>query len=316
MSKEGTPVALCNLCPRRCNAERRLTSGEGFCRMGTLPVVARAARHFWEEPCISGTRGSGAIFFSGCTLGCVFCQNERISHHPLGRAMDARELCGLFERVEALGVHNLNLVTPTHFAPAIFQALRMRRPSVPVIWNTSGYESVELISAAQGLVDVFLPDFKYADARTGAALAGAPDYFEVTLKALRAMCGVTGAPVYDSDGLMRSGTLIRHLILPMRTSESIRILDTIASDLPKGTPVSLMRQYTPMNGVSIPGLNRRLTAREYARVRDHMLVLGLDGYLQDKEAASSAYTPAFMDKESTLLFPSEKQKMIFLKIRG
>lgn len=295
-------MALCNLCPRRCNAGRGERTGEGFCRMGTLAVVSRAARHMWEEPCISGTKGSGTVFFSGCTLGCVFCQNEPISRHALGREMDARALCGLFERVEGLGVHNLNLVTPTHFAPVIFEALRLRRPGIPVVWNTGGYETEALVRAARGLVDVFLPDFKYADERTGAQLASAPDYFEVTLKAIRAMCEQTGAPVLDENGLMQSGTLVRHLILPMRTGESIRILNAVARELPAGTPVSLMRQYTPMNGVHLPGLDRRLTAREYARVRDHMLGLGLPGYLQSREAATSAYTPAFMDEESVRLF--------------
>lgn len=303
--EDETFMPLCNLCPRRCNALRTETSGEGFCHMGTLPVVARAARHMWEEPCLSGTKGSGTVFFSGCTLGCVFCQNEVISHHPLGQAMDAKALCGLFERVEALGVHNLNLVTPSHFAPEIFRALKMRKMGIPVVWNTSGYETVELVEAARGLVDIFLPDFKYASEKTAVQLAGAPDYFDVTLRAIRAMCGVTGAPVYDAEGIMQSGTLIRHLILPLRTAESIRILDAIAAQLPKGTPVSLMRQYTPMNGVKIAGLDRRLTSREYIRVRDHMMDLGLDGYLQQKEAADSAYTPAFMDEESVALFPAK-----------
>ena len=298
-------MALCNLCPRRCGAGRTEHTGNGFCRMGTLPVVARAARHMWEEPCISGTRGSGTVFFSGCTLGCVFCQNEPISHHQLGRAMDAKALCALFERVEGLGVHNLNLVTPTHFAPVIFQALRMRKMGIPVVWNTSGYETVEMVRAARGLVDVFLPDFKYADERTAAQLAGAPDYYEVALRAIRAMCEQTGAPQYDAEGMMVSGTLVRHLILPMRTGESLRILEAVARELPAGTKVSLMRQYTPMNGLDIKGLDRRLTAREYARVRDFMLALGLDGYVQCKEAADSAYTPAFMDEESVALFDEE-----------
>ena len=298
-------MALCNLCPRGCNAERGETSGNGFCGMGTLPVVARAARHMWEEPCLSGKRGSGTVFFSGCTLGCVFCKNEPISHHALGRAMDAKKLCELFERVEGLGVHNLNLVTPSHFAPVIFQALRMRKMQIPVVWNTSGYEKTELIYAARGLVDIFLPDFKYANEKTARDLAKAPDYFETTLRAIKAMCEVTGAPVYDEDGMMQSGTLVRHLILPLRTSESMRILDAIAQELPAGTPVSLMRQYTPMNDVNIAGLDRRLTAREYIRVRDYMIQLGLDGYLQQKEAADSAYTPAFMDEESVRLFPEK-----------
>ena len=271
--------------------------------MGTLAVVSRAAAHMWEEPCISGTRGSGTVFFSGCTLGCVFCQNERISHHALGQTMNARALCELFERVEALGVHNLNLVTPTHFAPVIFQALRLRKPGVPVVWNSSGYETVAMVEAARGLVDIFLPDLKYFSPKTSAQLAAAPDYFEVAFKAIQAMCSVTVAPVYDADGIMQSGTLVRHLILPMRTSESIQILDAIAAGLPEGTPVSLMRQYTPMNDARLPGLDRTLTPREYARVRDHMLALGLNGYLQSRESAVSAYTPAFMDEESTRLFP-------------
>ena len=300
-------MSLCTLCPRRCGAERTLCTGEGFCRMGTQPVVARAAAHMWEEPCLSGTRGSGTVFFSGCSLGCVFCQNEPISHHVLGQGMDAKALCTLFERVEELGVHNLNLVSPTHFAPVIFEALRMRKPGIPVVWNTSGYETVELVEAARGLVDIFLPDFKYASEKTAAQLADAPDYFEVTLRAIKAMCAQTGLPVYDEDGMMLSGTLVRHLILPLRTAESIKILDTIAQELPKGTPVSLMRQYTPMNNVNIPGLDRRLTTREYVRVRDHMLDLGLDGYLQQKESATAAFTPAFMDAESQKLFPGKEE---------
>ena len=166
-------MALCNLCPRRCNAMRGPDRGEGYCHMGTLPVVARAAAHLWEEPCISGTRGSGTVFFSGCALGCVFCQNESISHHSLGRAMNARELSELFARVEELGVHNLNLVTPSHFAPVIFEALRLRRPGIPVVWNSSGYETVELVEAAARFVDVFLPDLKYFSAETAQQLAGA-----------------------------------------------------------------------------------------------------------------------------------------------
>jgi len=294
---------LCNLCPRRCNAKRTETEGYGFCGMGTLPVVARAARHFWEEPCISGECGSGTVFFCGCQLGCVFCQNAPISHGGLkGRTLTPKALSELFRRVEAMGVHNLNLVSPTHFASAVFEALSIYKPSIPVVWNSSGYESLATVEAARGLVDVFLPDFKYAKATTAAQLASAPDYFEVALGAIKAMCAQTGAPEYSEAGMMRKGTLVRHLVLPMRVDETLTILDTIARELPKGTPVSLMRQYTPMNGIAIKGLDRRLTAREYAQARDKLFALGLDGYLQEKEAATSAYTPAFMDAESTRLF--------------
>lgn len=184
----------CNVCPRRCNAERTEHEGKGFCHMGTLPVVSRAAAHYWEEPCLSGTRGSGTVFFSGCSLGCVFCQNEPISHHELGRAMTPRQLAELFRRLEETGVHNLNLVTPSHFAPAIFEALSIRKPGVPVVWNSSGYEALETVEQARGLVDIFLPDLKYYSEKSAAALAAAPDYFEVAMAAVKAMCAQTGLP--------------------------------------------------------------------------------------------------------------------------
>jgi len=294
---------LCNLCPRRCNAERTETEGRGVCGMGTLPVVARAARHLWEEPCISGVNGSGTVFFCGCSLGCVFCQNAPISRGTLrGKTLTPRALAALFMRVEALGVHNLNLVSPSHFAPAVFEALRLYKPRIPVVWNSSGYESPAVIAATRGLVDVYLPDFKYAKASTAEELASAPDYFTVALAAVKAMCAQTGAAVYDGRGMLVRGTLVRHLVLPLRVDEALTILDTIAKELPAGTPVSLMRQYTPMNGVAAKGLNRRLTAREYARACDRLFALGLPGYVQEKGAAESAYTPAFMDAESTALF--------------
>ena len=271
--------------------------------MGTLPLVARAAAHFWEEPCISGTKGSGTVFFSGCSLGCVFCQNQPISHGALGEQMTVKQLSELFKRVEALGVHNLNLVNPAHFAPAVLEALALAKPGIPVVWNSSGYDSVETVEAAKGLVDIYLPDFKYAAEETALQLARAPKYFETALAAISAMCAQTGAAVYDERGIMRRGTLVRHLVLPLRIGESKRILDAVKTGLPEGTPVSLMRQYTPMNGVTLPGLDRRLTAREYAQVREHMEKLGLSGYFQRKDAADSAFTPVFMDEESRWLFP-------------
>ena len=293
---------ICNLCPRHCNAERSYIHGNGTCGMGTLPVVARAARHDWEEPCISGTRGSGTVFFCGCAMGCIYCQNAAISHGTVqGRVVSVQALAKLFQRVEALGVHNINLVTPSHFAPAVLQALCLYKPHVPVVWNSSGYESPQVIAAARGLVDVFLPDFKYFQASTANQLSAAPDYFTVALAAIKAMCLQTGAPVYDASGLLLRGTLVRHLVLPLRVDETLSILDTIAAQLPPGTPVSLMRQYTPANGVTVKGMDRRLTAREYARAVDKFMQLGLPGYIQEKGAAESRFTPAFMDTESTRL---------------
>lgn len=208
--------------------------------------------------------------------------------------------------MEELKVHNINLVTPTHFAPAIMEALRIYKPSVPVVWNSSGYELPEMIRALEGLVDIFLPDFKYASESTAKQLADAQNYFNIALKAIQTMCKVSGPPQYDENGMLLKGTIIRHLVLPMRTGESLTILDTIAKELPQGTPVSLMRQYTPMNDTHIPGLDRRLTPREYRRVCDHMLELGLPGFIQEKEAASAVFTPAFMDEESTRLFPADE----------
>ena len=261
--------------------------------MGTDPVIARVAPHFWEEPCISGTRGSGTIFFSGCVLRCAYCQNGEISHRRLGRHITVQELSEAFRLLEDEDVHNINLVTPTHFAPAILQALELYRPRIPIVWNTGGYEKVETLQMLEGAVDVYLPDLKHFSPAMGALCAKAPDYFDIAAKAIMEMCRQTGPAQYDKDGLMQKGTLVRHLILPGLTGESIRLLDWIKENLPEGTPVSLMRQYVPMNNVSIPGLDRRITQKEYDRVRNHMLMLDLPGYEQAADAADAAYTPPF-----------------------
>ena len=299
-------MALCNLCPRRCNADAQPTGGEGYCRMGTLPVVARAAAHLWEEPCISGTRGSGTVFFSGCALGCVFCQNESISHHSLGRAMDARALSELFARVEELGVHNLNLVTPSHFAPVIFEALRLRRPGIPVVWNSSGYETVETgRRPPPGAWTCFCRTSSITARKPPQQLAGAPDYFPVAMAAIRAMCQAKGAPVYDADGLMQSGTLVRHLILPLRTSESLRILDADrlgAAAGHAGEPDAAVHAHErrqpsrPGPAADRPG-NTRACAITCWR-------WGWRAICKAGNPPTAAFTPAFMDEESTRLSPS------------
>ncbi len=286
-------MLLCTLCPRHCAAERTPETGNGFCRMGTDPVIARAAPHFWEEPCISGTRGSGAVFFTGCVLRCAYCQNGEISHRLLGKRISVQELADTFKRLEDEGVHNINLVTPTHFTLAILLALERYRPGIPIVWNTGGYEKVETLKLLDGIVDVYLPDLKHFSPAMGKLCAGAPDYFEYASAAIQEMCRQTGPAVYDENGIMQKGTLVRHLILPGLTNESIRLMDWIAENLPPGTPVSLMRQYVPLNGVSIPGLDRRITEKEYKRVRDHVLLLGLPGFEQEAEAADAAYVPPF-----------------------
>ncbi len=283
----------CNLCPRRCDAVRTSETGEGYCRAGTAPRIARAALHFWEEPCISGARGSGTVFFSHCTLGCKYCQNYSISHDGYGKTVTAQRLADIFRDLCDQGAHNINLVTGTPYWPAIREALDIYRPPVPVVWNTGGYERLETIRSMMGYVDIFLPDLKHVSPRLSALCAEAPDYFEYASEAVQEMCEQAGQPVYDENGIMQSGVIIRHLILPGCTSDSMRVLDFIAEELPRGTPVSLMRQYTPIPQCMVKGLDRRITEREYERVYAHLQMLGLDGYTQEKSSAEREYTPPF-----------------------
>ena len=284
-------MAVCTLCPRRCGVDRSVKTG--FCGMTDQPKVARAALHFWEEPCISGTRGSGTVFFSGCTLRCAFCQNYEISHRGMGREISVRRLADIFKTLEDQGAHNVNLVTATPFTYAVLDALEIYRPSIPVVWNTGSYETLETLKLLEGAVDIYLPDLKHVSPRLSKLCAGAPDYFEIASAALREMCRQTGPAVYDGAGIMQMGVIVRHLILPGCTSDSCRALDFIAENLPKGTPVSLMRQYTPSPFCAIPGLDRRITDTEYSRVLDRFEALGLSGFTQEKESADSAYTPPF-----------------------
>lgn len=288
----------CTLCPRRCHAERTGDAGSGFCRMPETMRIARIAPHLWEEPPISGVRGTGAVFFSGCTLRCAYCQNADISHRGAGRAFTPRELADSLKRLTDLGMHTISFITATPFVPQILDALTLYRPPVPLVWNTSGYETVETLRLLAGVIDVYLPDLKHFSPAMGRLCAQAPDYFEVASQAIQEMVLQTGLPQYDGDGIMQRGTLIRHLILPGLTSESIALLDWVKENLPAGVPVSLMRQYVPCNSVSIKGLDRRITSREYARVRDHMLALNLPGYLQEPDSASQDFVPAFNQPES------------------
>lgn len=284
---------ICTLCPRRCGAERQEESGQGFCRMGTRAVVARAAPHLWEEPCISGSRGSGTVFFSGCPLGCAYCQNYSISHERQGRRMTDAELADVIRDLEQTGVHNISFVTGTHFVPAILNALKCYRPAVPMVWNTGGYETLDTLRMLEGTVDIYLPDLKHVSPRLGKVLCAAPDYFEVASAAILEMLRQTGKPVYDENGIMLRGTVIRHLVLPGCTGDSIRVLNWIAENTPRDTPVSIMRQYTPIPECTIKGMDRRITDAEYDRVVEHALDLGLNALTQEKEAAEACYIPDF-----------------------
>ena len=287
---------ICTLCPRRCRADR--AKAPGFCGLGEEMRIARVAPHLWEEPPISGTKGTGAVFFSGCTLRCVYCQNGEISHTGLGEAFTPEKLADALRRLVDRGMQTVSFITGTPYIPQILETLSLFRPSVPVVWNTSGYETVETLRLLQSAVDVYLPDLKHFSARMGQLCAKAPDYFTVASEAIQEMCRQTGPNEYTEDGILKKGVLIRHLILPGLTGESMKLLTWVKDTLPEGPPVSLMRQYIPCNNVSIPGLDRRVTEKEYLRVRDHMLSLDLPGFLQEPDAAAADFIPAFNQDES------------------
>ena len=292
-------IPACKLCPRRCGAARG-AAGTGACKSGETARVARAALHVWEEPPISGSRGSGAVFFTGCPLGCVFCQNYEISagENP-GKAFSPRELSDLFFSLVEQGAHNINLVTPTHFLPQVRQALLQKKLPVPVVYNTSGYERVEALRTLEGLVDIYLPDYKYAQPDLAADLSRAPDYPEAARAAIAEMVRQVGAPQYDGEGMMTRGVLIRHLILPGHTKNSLAVLRSIAERFP-GVPVSLMAQYTPWGLAAreggVPGhpeLSRPITKRELQKVQEELFALGLEGFVQSRKARGERFIPDF-----------------------
>jgi len=285
---------VCRLCPRRCGAARGPETGRGVCGMGTLPVLARAASHLWEEPCISGTRGSGAVFFSGCALGCVFCQNRAISAGRFGKAVTPARLREIFFELLAQGVHNINLVNPTHFADAVLEALEGGLPA-PVVWNTGGYERTETLARLEGKVQIYLPDLKYALSEPARKYSGAADYPETAKAAILEMYRQTGPYKLDDDGLLRRGVVIRHLILPENPENTYRVIDWVAETFRPGQVLfSLMSQFTPMETGGYAELGRPITAQEHERALQYMLDAGIeDGYWQEPGAADGAFVPAF-----------------------
>lgn len=284
---------ICTLCPRSCRIDRTETEGKGVCGTGLLPRIARAGLHFDEEPVISGNGGSGAVFFSGCQLKCVFCQNYGISHEAFGKTVTVERLKEIYKELISKGARNINLVSASHYVPAVLESLK-EKPPVPVIWNSSGYEKTETIRMLKGTVDVYLPDFKYALVEPAKKYSLAPDYFEYAAEAISEMLSQTGNVVLDKNGNIQKGVIIRHLILPGQTENSKRVLDYIKNHF-EGAWVSLMAQYVPMgNAEKHPEINRRITQDEYDEVVDYMLDLGLeDGFIQDLESADSKYTPDF-----------------------
>ncbi len=280
----------CRLCPRECGVNR--AAGEtGFCGCPATALVAKTMRHMWEEPVLAGSGGSGAVFFGGCTLGCKYCQNAAISGGPVGKPTDSAGLRRIFEDLIAQGAENIDLITPTHFLPTILPALEPKLP-VPVVCNCGGYERVETLRELEGKIDIYLPDFKYADGALAADLSGAPDYFPRAQDAIREMVRQTGAPQWQGDKLLR-GTVIRHLILPGHVDNSLRVLDWIGETFAPGQVlVSLMRQYTPMGNLPAP-FDRRVTEEEYQAVLSWMYLNDLEGFTQEAESADRGFIPDF-----------------------
>ena len=280
----------CMLCPRRCGTR------PGFCGVPETALVCRAAPHFGEEPCISGKRGSGAVFFAGCNLRCAFCQNHAISRGAAGVPVTVEGLREIFLRLRDQGVHNINLVTPTHYSAVIADALAGLDLGIPVVWNSSGYESVETLRRLEGLVQVYMPDLKYMDAALAGKYSAAPDYPTVALAAIREMYRQTGPFALDDDGILRRGVLIRHLILPGAAENTLRVIDAVEDHLPaKQILFSLMSQYTPMPELErFPELQRRVTPEEYDRCRSYLDLSEIEyGFYQELESATDEMIPEF-----------------------
>ncbi len=318
----------CTLCPRECHADR-LAGQTGYCRQTAQITAARAALHYWEEPCISGRAGSGAVFFSGCPLGCIYCQNREIAIGTRGKEIPTRDLAGIFLRLQRQKACNINLVTPTHFVPQIAEALRQAKDEglhIPVVYNTSSYEKVSTLRLLEGLVDIYLPDFKYVSVALSEALSRAPDYFETAKEALAEMVRQVGEPVFaapngrkldagqmneacgtqgeDCDFLMRRGVIVRHLALPGQEEDSRRVLSYLYRTYGNRIYISIMNQYTPMPQIgkfcagqqcaSLRELTRRLSGEEYERLIDYAVSLGVEnGFLQDGDTAKESFIPAF-----------------------
>lgn len=289
----------CTLCPRACNVNRE-KGQTGFCGQTNQLKVARAALHIWEEPCISGTKGSGTVFFSGCGLRCVFCQNHVIADGSAGKIITVKRLAEIFLELQGQGAHNLNLVTAGHFVPQVIEALDMAKGlglSLPVVYNTGAYEEVDTLRMLEGYVDIYLPDLKYVDAGLSEKYSHAPDYFHKARAAIAEMVRQVGEPRMTGEApqLMTKGVIVRHLLLPGCTKDSMRVLDYLLSEYKDCIYISLMNQYTPLPHVSAyPELQRKVTKREYEKVIDYALELGLEkGFIQEGDTAKESFIPAF-----------------------
>ncbi len=287
----------CNLCPRKCEINRSETLG--YCKAPQNPKLARAALHFWEEPCISGSQGSGTVFFSGCNLKCVYCQNYGVSQEAFGQEVSTDRLCEIFLELQQKGAHNINLVTPTPYILQIVKAIDKVKDkiNIPFVYNSGGYEREESLEILKDYVDIFLTDIKYKSPQLSKKYSGAEDYFDVAIKAAEKMIKLTGSPEFDTEGIMKSGVIIRHMVLPGGRQDSVAVLKEMAERLPKeGYILSLMSQYTPdcQRLADYPELCRRVTTFEYNSVVEEAIKLGIDkGYMQERSSAEKKFTPPF-----------------------
>jgi putative pyruvate formate lyase activating enzyme len=290
-------LSNCDLCPRNCHVNR--TQGQlGYCDAGLQPKIARIALHAWEEPPISGVKGSGAIFFSNCNLKCCFCQNYKISHQGFGKEVPVPTLAQKFLQLQSMGAHNINLITGAPYAPQIAQAIQIAKGmglAVPVVYNTSAYEKVDTLRLLEGLVNIYITDLKYIAPELGKEYSDAPNYFAVASAAIQEMARQCGPAVFDEHGLMRSGLLVRHLVMPGKADDSLRCLEWIKYNLPAGIYTSIMSQYLPFyNAKNHQEIGRKLTQEEYDQVTAKITELGLEnGFVQELEAASEEYIPEF-----------------------
>lgn len=296
MSSRAEPrIPSCALCPRRCGADR--ITGVGRCGAGGKVRLARAQPHFWEEPCISGTGGAGAVFFSGCPLGCIFCQNEKISTGNFGREISAERLAEIFIELQSAGVHNIDLVNPTHYVPWILNALEIAAPDlrIPIVYNSGGYETSQTLAALEQAVDIYLPDLKFHDPVLSQRYCDAPDYFAYASEAIRQMVNQAGPPRFDGQGMMTRGVIVRLLVMPGARGDAKRLLDWLSATFkPDGILLSLMSQYTPTAAVRhLTPLSRRVSTFEYNDVLQHARKCGFKGFMQERESARASYTPDF-----------------------
>lgn len=281
----------CNICPRKCGADR--SKNTGVCSVGKEIKIARAAPHFWEEPCISGTKGSGTVFFSGCNMKCVFCQNYEISSGGKGKIVTPERLTEIYYELIEQGVHNINLVTPTHFSKQIIKTLEKPLP-VPVVYNSGGYDSVETLRMFEGKVQIYLPDLKYMSSALAEKYSKAKDYPETAKKAIREMFRQTGEFILDDDGIMQKGVVIRHLMLPGQLENTLDVIDWVSDEFGDKVIFSLMSQFTPNENCTLPELQQIITQEEYNKAVDYMYLCGIENaYVQDFSSAKKEYTPPF-----------------------